>query len=135
LHSRRGSSRRRCLEQPDATEKTFGSEWISSGGLGRFDDEGYLYVVDLVDDMIISGGVNIYPTEVEDILVSHPDVVEGAVTGATHPKWGQTVVAHVVLPAGSTLDEEKLDAFCIERMAAYKRPRKYLFLRSCRRRP
>jgi acyl-CoA synthetase (AMP-forming)/AMP-acid ligase II len=115
-------------EQPDATDKTFGGEWISSGDLGRFDDEGYLYVVDRVDDMIISGGVNIYPTEVEDVLVSHPDIIEAAVTGVAHPKWGQTVVAHVVLREGSAVDEGTLDAFCMERMAAYKRPRKYLFL-------
>lgn len=111
-------------KNPQATLTTFGGEWLSSGDLGTLDDEGYLYVVDRVDDMIISGGVNVFPTEIEEVLSRHPDVVEVAVVGVPDPRWGQTVHAYVVT-RGSSVTVEELDALCRERLAGYKRPRHY----------
>jgi len=121
---------REYWNRPEATRQSLreheGVEWYYSGDLGYLDDEGYLYVVDRADDMIISGGENIYPTEVEDVLFSHPDVVEAAVLGEPHPEWGERVVAYVV---GET-DAETLEAFCLESddLADFKRPREYYFV-------
>ena len=118
---------REYWNRPEATRQSLreheGVEWYYSGDLGYLDDEGYLYVVDRADDMIISGGENIYPTEVEDVLFSHPDVVEAAVLGEPHPEWGERVVAYVV---GDT-DAETLEEFCVESddLADFKRPREY----------
>ena len=118
----------RYYKNPAATEDQFHGEWISSGDLGRFDEEGYLYVVDRAKDMIISGGVNIFPTEIEDVLVKHPDVVEAAVIGRPDPKWGEIVTAYVVTRKGVPVPERELNALCREKLAAYKRPRAYLAL-------
>ncbi|MDV8070919.1 AMP-binding protein [Rhodococcus sp. IEGM 1366] len=118
----------RYYKNPEATEEQFRGEWISSGDLGRFDDEGYLYVVDRAKDMIISGGVNIFPTEIENVLVMHPDVVEAAVIGRNDPKWGEIVTAYVVTRQGIPVPADELDALCREKLASYKRPRTYLRL-------
>ncbi|MFE2119418.1 class I adenylate-forming enzyme family protein [Rhodococcus aetherivorans] len=118
----------RYYKNPEATEEQFRGEWITSGDLGRFDEEGYLYVVDRAKDMIISGGVNIFPTEIEDVLVTHPDIVEAAVIGRPDPKWGEIVTAYVVTRDALPVPEVELDALCRERLAAYKRPRTYLAL-------
>lgn len=118
----------RYYKNPEATEDQFRGEWITSGDLGRFDDEGYLYVVDRTKDMIISGGVNIFPTEIENVLVTHPDVVEAAVIGRPDSKWGEIVTAYVVTREAIPVPEDELDALCREKLAAYKRPRAYLAL-------
>ncbi|MFP4625553.1 MAG: long-chain-fatty-acid--CoA ligase [Natronomonas sp.] len=116
--------------RPEATAESLkeanGVEWYFSGDLGYLDEDGYLFVVDRKDDMIISGGENIYPTEVEDVLFGHPDVVEAAVVGEPHDEWGETVVAYVV---GET-DADELDAFVRESddLADFKRPREYNFV-------
>ncbi|HKJ59855.1 MAG TPA: AMP-binding protein, partial [Halobacteriales archaeon] len=121
---------REYWNRPDATEASLregdGREWYYSGDLGYRDDDGYLYVVDRKDDMIISGGENIYPTEVENVLFSHPDVVEAAVLGEPDDEWGEVVVAYVV---GDTTEEE-LDAAVLEsdELADFKRPRRYYFV-------
>ncbi|MGX4694431.1 class I adenylate-forming enzyme family protein [Streptomyces sp. JNUCC 63] len=128
IYKRGPSLGARYYKNPEATEEQFRGEWISSGDLGRFDEEGYLYVVDRDKDMIIAGGVNIFPTEIEDVLVKHPDVVEAAVIGHPDPKWGEIVAAYVVMRDGISVPEEELDALCREKLAAYKRPRKYLVL-------
>ena len=116
----------RYYKNPEATEEQFHDEWITSGDLGRFDDEGYLYVVDRAKDMIISGGLNVYPTEIEDVLLTHPDVVEVAVIGVPDAKWGEIVTAVVVLRDGEAAPDTELDALCRSRLAAYKRPRRYV---------
>ncbi|MFB6163779.1 MAG: long-chain-fatty-acid--CoA ligase [Haloarculaceae archaeon] len=120
---------REYWNRPEATARSLreadGKEWYYSGDLGYRDDDGFLWVVDRKDDMIISGGENIYPTEVEDVLFSHPDVVEAAVVGEPHEEWGEEVVAYVV--GDATADD--LDEFVLasDDLADFKRPRRYEF--------
>ncbi len=118
---------REYWNRPDATaeslRETNGTEWYYTGDLGYFDEDGYLFVVDRKDDMIVSGGENVYPTEVEDVLFSHDGVSEAAVVGEPHDEWGERVVAYVV--GDSTEDE--LDNYLRESddLADFKRPREY----------
>lgn len=106
-----------------ATAETIRDGWLMTGDLGRVDEDGYLYIVGRKKDMIISGGENIYAAEVEAFLDSHPKVLESAVIGVPHPKWGETVLALLVLKPGQTLNENEIDEFCVSKMARYKRPR------------
>ena len=109
--------------KPDATADTLTPDgWLRTGDAGRVDADGYLFLEDRVKDMIISGGENIYPAEVERVLVEHPDVAEVAVIGVPHDKWGETVRAVVVPTAGATVDPQALIAYCRERLAHYKCP-------------
>jgi 2-furoate---CoA ligase len=114
--------------RPDADEKAIRDGWYHTGDVGRIDDDGELWVVGRVDDMIISGGENIHPVEVEDALARAPGVREVAVIGASDERWGQRVVACVVVDDGVT--REELDAFCLasETLARFKRPREYRFV-------
>ncbi|MEZ5101058.1 MAG: AMP-binding protein [Thermoleophilia bacterium] len=111
--------------RPDADAKAIRDGWYLTGDLGRLDEDGDLWIVGRVDDMIISGGENIHPLEVEDALARHPKVREVAVIGAPDDRWGQRVVACVVADAGTTPDE--LDAFLLDggALARFKRPREY----------
>ena len=128
---------REYWNRPDATADSLreadGKEWYYTGDLGYLDADGFLYVVDRKDDMIISGGENIYPTEVEDALFSHPEVVEAAVVGEPHEEWGEVVVAYVV---GET-DAETLDAYVTDSddLADFKRPRRYEFVEELPKNP
>lgn len=112
----------------EATEKAMYKGWYHSGDIGYLDDEGYLYVNDRVDDMIISGGENIYPREVEDVLHGHPGVLDVAVVGQPDDRWGETVTAFVV-KKDANVTEQELDEFCknSDSLANFKRPRKYVF--------
>jgi len=117
--------------RPDATaesirEDSSGRTWYYTGDLGRIDEDGYLYVVDRKDDMIISGGENVYPTEVENVLFAHEGVVEAAVVGQPDEEWGERIVAYVVGEASA----EALDRFLRESddLADFKRPRAYYFV-------
>ena len=101
--------------------------WVHSGDIGRFDEEGFLYIVDRLKDMIISGGENIYSREVEEALLSHVAVSEAAVIGVEDPKWGEAVRAVVVLKPGQQVTAEALIEHCRSRIASYKRPRSVLF--------
>ncbi|MDF0726891.1 fatty acid--CoA ligase [Cytobacillus sp. S13-E01] len=116
------------FNREDATEKALYKGWYHSGDLGYFDEEGYLFVADRVDDMVISGGENVYPREVEDILYEHEGVLDVAVLGEPDEKWGEKVIA-VIVKKDPNLTEEDLEAFCknSEKLADYKRPRKYIF--------
>jgi acyl-CoA synthetase (AMP-forming)/AMP-acid ligase II len=96
--------------------------WFRTGDAGRLDGEGYLYLTDRVKDMIISGGENIYPAEIERVLVEHPAVAEVAVIGVPHPKWGETPKAVVVAAAGHPVDGPGLIEYCRERLARFKCP-------------
>ena len=98
---------------------------MHTGDVGYFDEEGYLYVTDRKKDMIVSGGENVYPREVEDVLFEHPDVLEAAVIGVPDEKWGERVHAVLVLRAGSTPDTDGLIAFVRTRLAGYKVPKKH----------
>ncbi|WP_260581960.1 class I adenylate-forming enzyme family protein [Sphingopyxis sp. PET50] len=98
-----------------------------TGDLGRLDARGFLTLVDRSKDMIISGGSNVYPREIEEVLLTHPGIAECAVVGQFDPEWGETAVAFVV-PAGAAPDPAELDAHVLARLARYKRPRAYHFL-------
>jgi acyl-CoA synthetase (AMP-forming)/AMP-acid ligase II len=113
---------------PNATEKSFLDGWFRSGDVGRWDEDGYLYIVDRKKDMILTGGENVYPREVEEVLYEHPAVVEAAVLGAPDPKWGEKVVAVVCLRSGEGASGAELVAFCRERIASYKKPRHVVFV-------
>ena len=102
--------------------------WLRTRDVGRFDEGGYLYLVDRTSDMIITGGYNVYPREVEDALMAHPSVLECAVVGAPHEKWVEAVTAFVVLRAGSTASEDELIEFTRERLAHYKVPKSIRFI-------
>ncbi|HSU79133.1 MAG TPA: fatty acid--CoA ligase [Candidatus Angelobacter sp.] len=117
------------FNRPEASEKALYKGWYHSGDLGYMDEEHFLYVADRVDDMIISGGENIYPRQVEDVLFEHEGVLDVAVLGAPDENWGETVVAYVSRKDPS-LTEAELDTFCktSSKLANYKRPRRYIFL-------
>lgn len=100
--------------------------WLPTGDIGYLDEEAYLYIVDRRTDLIISGGENIYPAEIENILAGHPKIREVGVCGKDHTKWGQTPVAFIVL--ASPVSEEELFAFCTERLAKYKVPTEFVFV-------
>jgi 2-furoate---CoA ligase len=114
--------------RPDADEKALRDGWYFTGDLGRLDEDGDLWIVGRVDDMIISGGENVYPLEVEDVLARHPAVGEVAVVGAPDDRWGHRVVAYVV--RADEVTAEELDAHCLgsETLARFKRPREYRFV-------
>jgi acyl-CoA synthetase (AMP-forming)/AMP-acid ligase II len=107
---------------PRATEEAFAGGWFHSGDLVRMDEEGYVWVVDRKKDMIISGGENIYCAEVENVLAGHADIVEVAVIGRAHEKWGEVPIA-VAAVTNERLHIEDIDEFLTERLARYKHPK------------
>jgi long-chain acyl-CoA synthetase len=113
---------------PKATAETLVDGWLRTGDVGSLDEDGFLTLSDRSKDVIISGGTNIYPREVEEALLSHPAIREVSVIGAPDPEWGENVVACVVLKDGETLDTAALDAHCLERIARFKRPKHYVAL-------
>ena len=115
--------------RPEATGEAFRSGWFHTGDLGRMDEEGYITLVDRKKDMIISGGENVYPIEVEQVLFKHPGVLDAAIIGGHDPKWGERVVAVVVVdPSGGQAPEaEELITWCRERLAHFKCPREVHF--------
>ena len=115
---------------PDATAETLRGGWLHTGDMGAFDSEGFLTLKDRSKDLIISGGSNIYPREVEEVLLRHPGVLEVSVIGRPHADWGEEVVACVVARAEATVTAEELDALCLSAIARFKRPKDYLFLRT-----
>lgn len=108
---------------PEATHASFRDGWFYTGDLGYFDEEGYLFVVGRKKDMVKSGGISIFPLEIEGILYTHPDVIEAAVIGVPDPQWGEAVKAVVVLKSGSNVKPQDLIQFCKERLASYKVPK------------
>ena len=108
--------------RPDANAESFTDGWFHTGDLGRFDAEGYLYIVDRAKDMVIRGGENIYSVEIENVLYEHPDVIDAAVVGVPHKTLGEEVKAVVQLKPGSTTSAADLQRFCAEHLAAYKVP-------------
>ncbi|WP_139891859.1 long-chain fatty acid--CoA ligase [Bacillus sp. D386] len=117
-------------KNPEATREAFHGGWFHSGDLVRMDDEGFIYVVDRKKDMIISGGENIYPAEIEQVLNRHAKVVESAVVGAVDEKWGEVVQAYIVLKSGETMTEEEVILFCQNHLASYKKPKLVHFVDS-----
>lgn len=111
---------------PEATAKTIRNGWLQTGDVGRLDADGYLSLLDRSKDMVISGGTNIYPREVEEALLTHPQVAEVSVIGRPDPEWGEVVVAFVV--CRQALSVAELDAHCLAQVARFKRPKHYHFV-------
>ena len=110
---------------PEATAAAIDSDgWLATGDVGYLDDDGYLFLVDRKKELIIRGGYNVYPREVEEVLYAHPDVLEAAVVGVPHETLGEEVGALVVLRPGASASAEELQAWAKERVAAYKYPRR-----------
>ena len=111
---------------PEASARTLRGGWLHTGDLGSLDAEGFLTIKDRSKDMIISGGANIYPREIEEVLLRHPAVAECSVVGRPHPEWGEEVVAFVV--ARKNVSAENLEQLCLDNIARFKRPRQYRFV-------
>ena len=113
---------------PEATASAIRDGWLWTGDMGSLDADGFLTLKDRSKDLIISGGSNIYPREVEEVLLTAPGVAEVSVVGAPDPEWGEVVVAFVVAAPGTVVNAQQLDAHCIEHIARFKRPKRYEFV-------
>ena len=111
---------------PRASAEALRGGWLHTGDVGVFDEDGFLTLKDRSKDLIISGGSNIYPREVEEVLLRDPAVAEVSVVGQPHPEWGEAVVAFVVAAQGFPVDTAALDALCLDHLARFKRPKRYL---------
>ncbi len=115
-------------KRPKETQNVLKDGWFYSGDVGRFDEDGYLTIVDRIKDMIIAGGFNVYPIEIDNVLFEHPDILEGCTIGIPDGYRGETVKAYVVPKKGATLTEADVIAYCRERLSAYKVPRSVAFV-------
>ncbi len=120
---------------PEATSETIRDGWVHTGDLGYFDSEGFLFLVDRIRDVIISGAFNIYPKEIEDVIVTHPKVKEAVVIGVPDEKWGEAVKAVVVLKAGAQAEEQEIIDYCRDHMASFKKPKSVDFIKELPRNP
>jgi fatty-acyl-CoA synthase len=114
--------------RPDATAEAIEDGWFRSGDLGCVDADGFLTIVDRAKDMFVSGGENVYPAEIEDVLHAHPDVIEAAVVGVPDERWGEVCAAFVVLREGASASGDDLRDHCRERLAHFKVPRSVTFV-------
>ncbi|MBW2029902.1 MAG: AMP-binding protein [Deltaproteobacteria bacterium] len=114
--------------QPEKTEEAMKGGWLHTGDIGYMDEGGYLFLVDRKHDKIITGGLNVFPREVEEVLATHEAVAQVAVFGVKDPYWGEAVTAAIVLKRGKRATEDDIKAFCKENLAGYKRPKKILFM-------
>jgi long-chain acyl-CoA synthetase len=115
-------------KRPEETASTLVDGWVMTGDMARRDEDGFLYIVDRKKDMIITGALNVYPKEVEDVLHAHPAVAQSAVIGVPDVEWGEIIRAYVVLRPGITADEAALVEHCRENLASYKKPRQVRFV-------
>ncbi len=122
-------------DDPEATRRSWRGEWFSLGDMGRMDEDGYLYLVDRKNDMIISGGENVYPNDVEEVLMCCAGVKEAAVIGVPDPTWGELVTAVVVPEVGAQISAQALIAACAARLPAYMQPRRVVFAAALPRNP
>ncbi len=113
---------------PEATAATFVDDWLKTGDAARFDDEGFVYIVDRWKDMYISGGENVYPAEIEDVLYGLSEVAEAAIIGVPDDRWGETGKAVLVLKPGKTLDSDAIIAHCLANLAKFKVPASVEFI-------
>ncbi len=113
---------------PEASAKALAGGWLHTGDLGSIDEDGFVTLKDRSKDLIISGGSNIYPREIEEVLLKHPAVLECSVVGRPHANWGEEVVAFVVTKTGAQLPAQALDALCLDNIARFKRPKHYRFV-------
>jgi acyl-CoA synthetase (AMP-forming)/AMP-acid ligase II len=112
----------------DANAKALRDGWLWTGDLGMMDEEGFLTIKDRSKDMIISGGSNVYPREIEEVLLTHPAVLEAAIVSRPHVDWGEEIVAYVVRHPDAQVGQGELDRLCLDNIARYKRPRSYRFV-------
>ena len=112
----------------EATKTSIRDGWLWTGDIGALDEEGFLTLKDRSKDLIISGGTNIYPREIEEVLLKHPSIYEVAVVGKPHDDWGETVTAFVCLHEGENATSDELDQLCLDNIARFKRPKEYLFV-------
>jgi long-chain acyl-CoA synthetase len=112
---------------PEQTEEKLKNGWLHTGDLGKMDEDGYVYIVDRKDDMIISGGINIYPREIEEVLYAHPAILEAQVIGVNDDYWGESVKAVVALKEGMAATTEEIIKFCGEHLAGFKKPKSVEF--------
>jgi long-chain acyl-CoA synthetase len=113
---------------PKATAKIIRDGWLATGDIGQMNGDGFLTLMDRSKDVIISGGANIYPREIEEALLAHEAVTEVSVVGAPDPEWGEHVVAFVVVDPRRPVTDAELDAHCLDRIARFKRPKRYVFV-------
>ena len=115
-------------KNPELTAERLRDGWLHTGDMGIIDEDGFIFLVGRKDDMIITGGENVYPREVEDVILTHPAVAECAVVGMPDPVWGEQVAAFVVLGSGQSVAAEEIVAFCETKLAGYKKPRRIEFV-------
>jgi len=115
-------------KNPEETATTLRGGWLHTGDIGKYDDLGYLYMVDRLKDMIKTGGLNVYSREIEEALSYHPDIAEGAIIGVPHPKWGESIKAIVVPREGAALTEREVIDHCRNHLASYKKPTSVVFV-------
>jgi acyl-CoA synthetase (AMP-forming)/AMP-acid ligase II len=123
------------LNLPDATKAAIRDGWFHTGDVGRMDEEGFMYLLDRKKDMIITGGFNVYPKEVEEIVFTHPSVADCAVVGLPDPEWGEAVTAFVAPKAGAALDPDEIVELCRRELAGYKKPRRVVLVDEIPRNP
>jgi acyl-CoA synthetase (AMP-forming)/AMP-acid ligase II len=119
----------------EETQKAIKDGWLYTGDLGTYDEDFYVYLVDRKKDMIISGGLNIYPTEIERVIHEHPAISQCAVIGVPDDRWGEAVKAFVVLLEGRQISETEIIEFCKKSLASYKKPRSVEFINELPRNP
>jgi len=117
------------------TRESYRDGWFTLGDMGKADEEGYLYILDRKQDMVISGGENIYPSEIEEVIRAYPKVAEAAVIGVPHEKWGEVLKAFIVLKPGATASEEEILSYCASRLADYLKPKSIEFMTELPRSP
>ena len=120
-------------KNPEEQKKRFIDGWYYTGDIGRFDEDGYLYVVGRMKDTIKTGSINVAPKEIEEVLLFHPEVVDAAVVGIADPEWGEVAQAYVVLRRQNAIDESQLIKFVKEYLADYKAPKKIHFVEDLKR--
>ena len=113
---------------PEATEKALKGGWMHTGDAAYMDDEGFIYIQDRIKDMIVSGGENVYPAEIESALFEHPAVADAAVIGVPSEQWGEAILAFLVLKPGESVTSDDLVEFCRSSLAGFKVPRQFEFI-------
>lgn len=113
---------------PEATKDSFDDGWLKTGDAARFDEEGFIYIVDRWKDMYISGGENVYPAEVENVLYQLPQIAEAAILGVPDDRWGETGVAFISIKPGEAIDEKEIIQHCINNLAKFKVPSSVQFI-------
>jgi fatty-acyl-CoA synthase len=123
------------FRNPEGTREAIRNGWLYTGDLARMDEEGFFYIVDRKKEMIVSGGENIYPREIEEVLITHPSIADVAVVGIPDPDWGQAVKAFVAPKEGKVIDEQEVIDYCKRYLASYKKPKTVAFVPSIPRNP